>query len=180
MHGRRLLVGLGLLAAFAAGAAVVYKWTDADGVVHYSDRAVPGAEKVVTAGSSTNGIGRTVNSPATAVPAKPAKPAAFSVLAIDSPTKEQVFFNDETVSVRLSLEPALKDGQLVTWNLNGQTLTDQAGALSFALPTLARGTYVIGATVSDPSTGQTQSADSVTFYVRQPSALAPLDPQRKK
>jgi hypothetical protein len=47
------------------------------------------------------------------------------------------------------------------------------------LPTLARGTYVIAATVKDTLTGETQTTDSVTFYVRQPSSLAPLNPLRK-
>ena len=52
MHLRRMWIGLGLFAALAAGvathAAVVYKWVDADGVVHLSDQPVPGAERIVT------------------------------------------------------------------------------------------------------------------------------------
>ena len=48
MHLARLWIGLGLIAACAAPAAVIYKWTDADGVVHYSDQAVPGAEKITS------------------------------------------------------------------------------------------------------------------------------------
>ena len=34
-------------------AAVIYKWTDADGVVHFSDQAVPGAEKILTSSGSS-------------------------------------------------------------------------------------------------------------------------------
>src|SRR3981189_1798206 len=52
----RVWIALGLVAACAADAAVIYKWTDADGVVHYSDQSVPGAEKIVTSSSSSNGI----------------------------------------------------------------------------------------------------------------------------
>ena len=44
---------LAALAAFAAQAAVIYKWTDADGVVHFSDQPVPGAEKIYTGASNT-------------------------------------------------------------------------------------------------------------------------------
>ena len=33
---------------FAAQGRVVYKWIDAEGVVHFSDQPVPGAEKVFT------------------------------------------------------------------------------------------------------------------------------------
>ena len=49
MHPRRLWIVLGLLTAVAAQSAVIYKWTDANGVVHYSDQPVPGAEKIITA-----------------------------------------------------------------------------------------------------------------------------------
>ena len=49
MHPRRLWILLGLLTAVTAQTAVIYKWTDANGVVHYSDQPVPGAERIITA-----------------------------------------------------------------------------------------------------------------------------------
>jgi Domain of unknown function (DUF4124) len=178
MHLWRLWIALGLFAAFAAGAAVIYKWTDADGVVHYSDQAVPGAEKIVTSSAPANGIGRTAHTSGSAAPAKAPSRLDYRVIAIQSPAKEQVFFGDEIVPVRLGLDPALKSDQEIIWILNGSPMTDQApDAVTFALPTLARGTYVIAATVKDSLTGEMQTTDSVTFYVRQPSELAPL---RKK
>ena len=174
MHLWRLWVALSLFAAFAAGAAVVYKWTDADGVVHYSDQAVPGAEKMVTSSGSANGIGSEVRSTAAAAtPKRPATGLAYNILTIESPTKEEVFFGDDTVPIHLHLEPALKPNQSITWHLNGKQLDDQADAISFALPSLPRGAYAIAATVTDLGSGESQSTDSVTFYVRQPSALAP-------
>jgi hypothetical protein len=73
----------------------------------------------------------------------------------------------------------LKPDQQITWNLNGSALDQAPDAVTFALPPLARGTYVIAATVKDTVTGETQTTDSVTFYVRQPSSLAPLNPLHK-
>jgi hypothetical protein len=62
----------------------------------------------------------------------------------------------------------------VTWHLNGQELADQGpGTTQFTLPHMDRGTYAIAATVTDPKSGESQSTPSVTFYVRQPSALSP-------
>jgi hypothetical protein len=175
MHLRRLWIGLGLFAAFAASAAVVYKWTDADGVVHYSDQAVPGAEKIITSSGSVNGIGGSTRGSANTTPNKPAPPGLdYSGLAIESPAKEQVFFGDEIVPVRLRLEPSLKPNQTITWHLNGKQLTDQPpDATGFALQGLDRGTYAVAATVTDLGSGESQSTDSVTFYVRQPSELSP-------
>ena len=48
---------LASLAAFAGQAAVIYKWTDAQGVVHYSDQPVPGAQKIYTTNPVPAGSG---------------------------------------------------------------------------------------------------------------------------
>ncbi len=172
---------VGLFTAFAAGAAVVYKWTDADGVIHYSDQAVPGAEKLIMSSSSANGIGGSTRSVPAGAPAtraaggKPAAGPGYSALEIESPTPEQVFFGDELVPIRLHLDPALKPDHTLVWQLNGKTLEDQANLLTFSMQSLPRGTYSISATVTDAISGTSQSANSVTFYVRQPSQLAPLN-----
>ena len=168
---------LASLAAFASQAAVIYKWTDADGVIHYSDQSVPGAQKIYTSGPATTGS-TTGSQPApasqTPITLGPASPKQmYSILAISSPTPEQSFFGDEPIAASLALEPSLKPGDTVTWHLNGRQVDDAAPtATQFALPHLDRGTYAIAATVTDAS-GQSQSTPSVTFYVRQPSALSP-------
>jgi Domain of unknown function (DUF4124) len=178
MHLWRLWIALPLLIAASAAAAVIYKWTDADGVVHYSDQAVPGAEKIVTS-SASNGVGKGTRAPADrSAPAQISTPTPQQVeVSIDSPSPEQVFFGDEIVPVHLHLQPELQSDQSISWHLNGKTLDDQAPtAQSFNLQGLPRGTYAIAATVTNGS-GQAQSSPSVTFYVRQPSELAP---QHKK
>jgi len=167
------------LAAFAANAAVVYKWIDGDGVVHYSDQPVPGAEKIYT--SSSGKIG-TVAGPAAGTPAakKPGNTLIFEQFAITSPSAEQSFFGDEIISVSLALEPSLGPNQIITWRLNGKPLTDQPqDAAAFALHQLERGSYAIAATITDQTTGESLSTQSVTFYVRQPSALSPQSPLKK-
>lgn len=175
MHlGQRWLV-CGLFAACATDAAVVYKWTDADGTTHYSDQSVPGAERIVTSSNSANGIGGGSNGGTTALPIK-AQPttAGYSRLSIESPVQDQVFFADDIVAVRLGLEPGLKENQSISWHLNGKQLDEQGtDSVAFTLPSLPRGTYAIAATVTDLATGAAQSTDSVTFYVRQPSELSP-------
>jgi len=160
------------LAAFAGQAAVIYKWTDADGVVHYSDQSVPGAEKVYT-GSSNTFAGAATRPPEPTVQ-KPAVPRLnYAQFSIASPAPEQSFFGDEVVAVQLQLEPDLKPDQIITWHLNGKELDQGPTTTHFALPRQDRGTYVIAATITDQSTGESASSNNVTFYVRQPSELAP-------
>ena len=167
-------MALGLLAAFAAQAAVIYKWVDADGVVHYSDQAFPGAEKIHT--SSPSGPGAQSSRAADSSPAS-RPPAAggpgYSEFSITSPANDQTFFGDDVVQVALHLEPELKDNHALTWHLNGKELDAPPNPAGFSLPRLARGAYTIAATVIDQNTGASQTSNTVTFFVRQPSALSP-------
>ena len=179
MRPRQSWLAIGLLAACTVQAAVIYKWVDADGVVHYSDQAVPGAEKIITAGSpSSSASGRSATAGSVAQP--PQKPAGglnYTEFSITSPAPDQTFFGDDVVAVHLNLAPSLRPNQAITWHLNGQQLDSQA--LSFALPHLDRGTYTIAATITDEQTSESQTSNSVTFFVRQPSALSPQSPLHK-
>ncbi len=177
MHPRGSWIIVGLLAALAAQAAVVYRWVDADGVVHYSDQAVPGAEKIITAGrASLNGS--PAATPANSNPSlQPrggiAAQGRSAPISLVSPQPEQNFFNDEPINVALS-QTALSPDQTVTWHLNGRELSDQPpSAAQFVLPNPGRGTFAIAATIADQKTGEVQSTPSVTFYVHEPSLLSP-------
>jgi hypothetical protein len=177
MHLRRLWFVLGFFVAIGVDAAVIYKWTDANGVVHFSDQAVPGAEPITVSGGNSKGIVAGVTgAQVSANPQNKSTPTALAnaVFTISSPAKEQVFFNDQAVSAHVDMSPPLGPTQVLTWDLNGAPLTLQGeNAVSFVLPTLARGTYTLTATLADSTTGESRT-DSVTFYVRQPSELSPL------
>jgi hypothetical protein len=164
------------LAAFAVQAAVVYKWVDADGVVHFSDQPYPGAEKIYTSSSTA---GTVTSAPSSAGGPRQAPKSAvagglnYAEFAIVSPANDQTFFGDDVIAVHLNLTPALKPNQSITWHLNGKQLEFPPDATSFPLPHLDRGAYTLAATITDQETSESQSSNSVTFYVRQPSELAP-------
>ena len=169
---------LAVLATVAGQAAVIYKWKDEKGVVHFSDQSVPGAEKIITAPpAGTRSSGRTIEqsqpppSPGKATP-NALNPTTFALLA---PTPEQTFFGDDVIPVQLALEPALGPDQNITWHLNGKQLVEQGRAsMQFSLQGLDRGAYVIAATLTDATTGESKTTPPVSFFVRQPSLLAPL------
>jgi uncharacterized protein DUF4124 len=164
-----------LLAPISAQAMTVYKWTDAQGVVHFSDQPVEGAEKIITSsGPGHNGI-LTESAPSSAKPPTDTKKQtlADTQVSISSPGPDQTFTGNEPVQVHLSMSPALKPGQQVTWTLNGAQQSQPPDAVEFALTDLARGTYTIEATVTDAGTGESKSADPVTFNVVRTSLLSP-------
>jgi hypothetical protein len=183
MHPRQTWLAIGLLTAFTVQAAVIYKWVDADGVVHYSDQSSPGAEKIVTSApnlASASGGGARNGATTGALPQRAAQGGLnYAEFSITSPSPEQTFFGDDVVAVHLNLNPSLRPNQAITWHLNGTQLDFPPNAVSFALPHLDRGTYALAATITDQQTSESQTSNSVTFFVRQPSALSPQSPLKK-
>jgi Domain of unknown function (DUF4124) len=173
MHPRRYLLLLSALAAVASQAAVIYKWTDPQGVVHYSDQPTPGAEKIVTSGGISTYSAAKAGQKGPSGTGKP-NTAGPAQIAVVSPSAEQTFFGDDPITAHVSVTPALKDTQSISWTLNGGAIADAApNATTIVLQNLDRGTYAIAATLTDSDTGDTITASPVTFYVRQPSALSP-------
>ncbi|MDE2306263.1 MAG: DUF4124 domain-containing protein [Gammaproteobacteria bacterium] len=169
MHLWRTLLAVGVLAAFAARAAPIYKWTDASGVVHYSDQPGPGAKQITVDVDLVHTA--PVQGPVDSGPAAP-PPAAYAHFVIDSPTREQSFFS-EAVPVHLTMQPALQPGHELHWTLNGKPLVAHAGQQQFSLPDLPRGEFTLTATVIDAGSNRTLNTDSVTFYEHRPSILNP-------
>jgi len=77
--------------------------------------------------------------------------------------------------VSLELTPELQKGHTLTWYLNDAPL-GQTDA-SFTLDHLGRGSYTLYASIADASGGDSVSSPTVTFYVHQPSMLAPQNPR---
>src|SRR5277367_4681564 len=98
MHPWRPWIVLAALATFAGQAATVYKWTDSDGVVHYSDQPVPGAEKVYTGtGASSSAAKPGTGQVAPVSTATAAHGLGYNQFFVASPAPDQTFFGDEPV-----------------------------------------------------------------------------------
>jgi len=178
MRLRRSWLVLPILAPLlVAQAAVVYKWVDADGVVHFSDQPEPGAEKVVVTGAPTHGIlNGQVPTPAAAQPEKRKLTGLDGMeVSITSPVADQTFSGAEAVTANLEVEPELKPGGpiSVSWTLDGAPIAEAEGATHFTLPDVSRGTHTLAATLTDSATGQSKAASPVTFNVLRPSVLSP-------
>jgi hypothetical protein len=171
-----LLIGF----ALTAGATETWRWKDANGAVHYSDRPVPGAERIdirpapkpgsvappaVNSGTANNSQGEPASVP-------------YTSCAFTSPTNDQVFNAVNTVSASLQLEPALQADHRVQVFLNGRAYAEwPEGLLYYTLTNLYRGSYTLGARVLDADGKAVCTGSSITYHVRQPSVLAPLRQQ---
>jgi hypothetical protein len=165
------LVILGAFSVTAGASATLYKWVDADGVTHYSDRPAPGSEKVQIASAQTYKS----NPSAGASPNAGRKPAGatsfkYTRMEITRPTEGEAFVNNGGhVDASAVLEPDLLGGHQVWFVLDGTRQPEPSGAGLSAAFQVDRGTHTLSAVVTDSAGHELISAPGVTFYVREPS-----------
>lgn len=173
-----LLLGV----ALTAGAAEIWRWTDANGVVHYSDHPVPGATRMsVDPAPKPSGSGPLPAAPAPAPardPAPATAPAALYMSCnITSPGGDETFHSVQPVSVQVNVQPALRAGHRIQVFMNGTPRTDwPANSPLYTLPEVTRGSHTLQARVVDESGNVVCSAPPVTFHLRQQSVLPPANP----
>jgi hypothetical protein len=172
------LLGVLLLIAPGLGqAAKVYKWTDNQGNVIYSDSPRPGAQEIEVP-TEPAGI---VPVPPQQIPRpKPPTPGSvYGTLIVASPSNDQIIDDPGGwVNVSLALEPPLRvsQGDAIRLKLDGQTLVTRYTGSEIALSNVARGTHTLQAEVVDPAGNALIGSQSVTFHVQQPSIQAPAGP----
>lgn len=172
MQIRPILICAGLLAAAPAMAEDAYRWTDADGVVHYSDVPVEGAERVDLSGYTKSTGVQLSRRPAAerdtagAAAADADGPFQYETLAISSPAAEETLWNIEGVlNVTLALTPPLQEGHQVRVYFDGSPRTVQG--TSFQIDEVWRGVHNLQAEVID-STGKLMIRSQPNrFYVQQ-------------
>lgn len=173
-----LLLGCSL----AAGAAEIWRWTDANGVVHYSDHPVPGAERVdIGAAPKPSGSGPLPPPPPSLASQSelrrdeaPQRPFAYARCAVRSPAADETFHGVQAVPVTLEVEPALQPGHRIEVSVNGARIQAwPAESLGFTLPEVFRGSHTIQMRIVDAGGVIRCTAEPRTFHLRQPSVLAP-------
>ena len=171
METRAILVLLGLFVAPLAAASEAYVWTDEDGVVHYSDRPVPGARKIELAEPNTGQSPARRRSEATSSepedgPTEPKGPFRYESLTVASPGPEETLWNiGGVLNVSLALSPPLQPGHQVRVYFDGNAQI--VSATSFQLQEVWRGVHNLQAEVLDPTGKMLIRSQPNRFYVQQ-------------
>ncbi len=154
--------------------AQAYRWVDADGVVHFSDRPQPGAEEIVLPEANTVSVRRREprsRSVAKADDETPeespsGQPFAYTSLDFQSPEAEETLWNIEGVlDVTLDLQPGLQPGHQVKVYHNGQS--QLVSGTSFQLQEVWRGEHKLQAEILDSNGKTLIRSRSNRFYVQQ-------------
>jgi hypothetical protein len=166
---------LALVAILVAGAAMAqaYRWVDEDGVVHYSDRPQPGAERIVLPEPNTVSVPRRER-PIRQAAATPdadeeeddqAGPVNYSLLEIASPKPEETLWNIEGVlNVSLNVQPALQPGHQVRVYFDGEPR--MVNGSSFQIEEVWRGVHNIQAEILDETGKMLIRSRTNRFYVQ--------------
>ncbi|MGA2024537.1 MAG: DUF4124 domain-containing protein [Steroidobacteraceae bacterium] len=167
-----------LATAGLAAAATMYRWVDANGVVHYSDTPQPGAEQVAMPNAQTY---RATPVPTTSPDATPkaADAAGYQSCSITSPAADDTLFAPEALTVSVQVVPNLRPGDQVIVTLDGATLqSGSSGALSYQVAAPERGAHTVSAAVHDAQGNTVCNAPDITFNVQRPSLLSPQSPAK--
>jgi hypothetical protein len=162
-----------LAVATTVPAADVWKWRDANGVVHYSDQPVAGAEPVRVQNSSTytppvssTASGAASSSSSAAIP-------SYTNVEIWKPSAETTIANSGgLVSVGVRVEPGLAQEHRLALYLDGRLVPGfPEKGTEYDLTDVERGAHTLVLAVLDAKGSQLTLSSSVQFYVQQPSVL---------
>lgn len=143
-----ILISLLAVLPLLVSAGPLYKWVDDQGNVHYSDKPHPGAQKIVLPKATT------YKAPDVAMPTPPANdsdsqqnsPQTYTQITVSSPADQATVWNTDTVTVAVSLTPALQPGDTVTFSVDGNSQTVAASSATFN--ELDRGEHAVTVTVN--------------------------------
>jgi hypothetical protein len=170
METRAILALLGLFIA-AVAVADVWRWVDEDGVVHFSDTPVEGAERIdVSESSRTTGARVFTPAPRAAEEQQPAagpeQEFRYESLSVVSPGPEETLWNIEGIlSVSLAVTPGLQPGHQVRVYFDGTPR--MVNSTNFTIDEVWRGVHNIQAEVLDATGKLMIRSETNRFYVQQ-------------
>jgi hypothetical protein len=176
-------MGMVVLLVFSAGAVAgeMWRWVDERGIVHYSDRPHPGAERVELGPAQTY-TAPELPPPRPAAPEPPAEPVpSYARLSIVSPEEGEMLWNiGGELGVELDLQPPLRDGHQLRVYLDGERVADVPQASGrFTIGEVYRGEHTLRASIVDDRGRELVSSATTTFYVQQASILNPNRPRQR-
>jgi hypothetical protein len=173
------ILGLtGLVLTAPLSAEVIYKWVDANGQPHFSDLPRDGAVEVFVAPPQSYTPVATGSSSSKELADRVASKAddksgdRYKTFAITSPSVEETIWNTGgTISVSLTLRPALASGHTIRLMLDGrQKLQLGPGVNRVSLTGIERGEHQLQAQVVTQDRQVVTSTSSVTFFYKQTAA----------
>lgn len=149
--------------------AQIYKWTDSDGNVHFSDKPHPGAEEVTLPEIQT--FSSPTPSPSTSPTVAEAEDAVqdnYTVDIVMPKDQETIRNNQGYVVVNVQISPELKKNDKVQLIFDGAPLGDPLPTTVFALRDIKRGSHTLKAELISAQGKVVDNSETVTFFMHRP------------
>lgn len=167
-----LLVGSLCLASLAF--ATTYVRVEKDGTKTYSDRPLPGGHPVEIEAAQTYSAPKPAQTGSSNLPSEQQLLQRIDDFRYTSctlsPENDETFTNPTNVPISVSVEPALRVGDILQLSVDGKPAA--ANSMNTVLDPAYRGTHTAQVTIKD-SFGRTLCSASVSFHVFRPSVNMP-------
>lgn len=169
-----LLLSLCSLTLQASDVDEVYRWIDKNGVLHYSDKQINGAEKIRINVAPSN----KVNTPPPSDSATPTKPMPVAEKSntkyqanISSPEHDSTIFdNNGNISVVTDITPAFEDGQTLQLLVDGTPVGEKHQSTTLLATNMDRGSHSLQVQLIDKNGKIIASSQIITVHLRRASA----------
>lgn len=169
---RKLGILLLLFIGLHAAQAQIYKWTDSDGNVHFSDQPHQGAEQVDLPEAQTfsppppnqQGNNKGQTTPKTADTER-----GYKTLKISQPEDQATIRNNQGyVPVIVAIVPDLKSGDKLQILYDSEPLGEPKATTVFALNDVKRGSHTIAVQVLDEEGSVLNTSEPITIFMHRP------------
>lgn len=162
----------------ASANQTVWKWVDANGVTHYSDRPVPGATKMELnlgkSSSAANTPAASSSSSSVSTTSANAGPVYRNFEIWKPGSDENITNTGGVVPVEVRIDPVLQPGHSLFLYLDGRLVEGYPdNTTSFELKEVARGMHTLRAIINAGSGTRVQETAQVVFNVLQASVAQP-------
>jgi hypothetical protein len=152
--------------------AQIYKWTDSNGDVHFSDKPHPGAEQIQLPNSQTYSPPLKAEVPVSTEPPPPAantdNQPYNSVVIIQPEDQATIRNNQGYLSVIVQLDPELRPGDKIQMILDGEPIGAPQATPVFALRDINRGSHTVAVKILSSEGKELNSSNTVTVFMHQP------------
>ena len=149
----------------------IYKWTDSNGNVNFSDKPHAGAEEIALPKVQTYSTPKISVPEPSSEPVTDAEAPVYHKISIVQPVDQTTIRNPQGyVSILIELKPKLKRGDKLQIILDGAPLNKPQATTVFALQDINRGSHTLAAQVVDAQGKILNTSDTISFFMQQPRA----------
>lgn len=158
-----------LLLAASVAQGQIYKWTDEQGNVHFSDKPHKGAEKIELPQVQTYSPPPLPEPIQVAEEADEGEERAYETVKITQPENQATLRDNQgLVHVAVALSPDLKPGDRIQLIYDGEKLGPPQKTPNFILNNVLRGAHSIAVQIEDSEGQVLATSEPVTIYMHRP------------